>query len=274
MPHSALVATWVPPQSSRETSSISTIRTQSPYFSPNSAIAPSASASARSISIARTARLALTQSFTTSSTSRTSSGESGCPWVKSKRSLSGSHRRARPGARASRGARAAPREAGAWRCGFASCDGACRGRPGLDPGAGLQPHRPSPEPAPDRRPRRSTSSTSPRRPPRRRRRSRRPGRRPRGRTGSPRASRARRRRHGRAATLVSAPQALEADEVASPARRARTRSRASWLSCAAAPAPAARARSRCCVHERLEARPSTARPSSARSSRVTSKGKP
>ena len=47
IPTSAVLATWVPPQSSRETSSTSTTRTQSPYFSPNSAIAPSASASVR-----------------------------------------------------------------------------------------------------------------------------------------------------------------------------------------------------------------------------------
>ena len=44
----------VPPHSSRETSSTSTIRTQSPYFSPKSAIAPSASASSRVVSSART----------------------------------------------------------------------------------------------------------------------------------------------------------------------------------------------------------------------------
>ena len=45
IPTSAVFATWVPPQSSRETSSTSITRTQSPYFSPNRAIAPSASAS-------------------------------------------------------------------------------------------------------------------------------------------------------------------------------------------------------------------------------------
>ena len=89
MPISAVLATWVPPQSSRETSSTSITRTQSPYFSPNSAIAPSASASARSISSARTGLLALTQSLTRSSIARTSSRLSGAPWVKSKRSLSG-----------------------------------------------------------------------------------------------------------------------------------------------------------------------------------------
>ena len=40
MPTSAVLATWVPPQSSRETPSTSTTRTHSPYFSPKSAIAP------------------------------------------------------------------------------------------------------------------------------------------------------------------------------------------------------------------------------------------
>ncbi len=54
IPTSPVLATWVPPQSSRETSSTSTTRTQSPYFSPNRAIAPSRSASSRSICIART----------------------------------------------------------------------------------------------------------------------------------------------------------------------------------------------------------------------------
>ena len=53
-PSSAVLATCVPPQSSRETPSISTIRTQSPYFSPKSAIAPSASASVRVVSSAWT----------------------------------------------------------------------------------------------------------------------------------------------------------------------------------------------------------------------------
>ena len=52
MPIAAVLATWVPPQSSRETPSTSTTRTQSPYFSPNSAIAPRRSASIRDISSA------------------------------------------------------------------------------------------------------------------------------------------------------------------------------------------------------------------------------
>ena len=89
MPISAVLATCVPPQSSRETPSISTTRTHSPYFSPNRAIAPSASASGRSISSQRTGALALIHSLTRSSTSRSSSGLSDWPWVKSKRSLSG-----------------------------------------------------------------------------------------------------------------------------------------------------------------------------------------
>ena len=79
----------MPPHSSRETSSTSTIRTQSPYFSPNSAIAPRRSASSRVVSIARTGWLAVTQSDTSSSTAVSSSAESRSPWVKSKRSLSG-----------------------------------------------------------------------------------------------------------------------------------------------------------------------------------------
>jgi hypothetical protein len=45
MPIAAVLETWVPPQSSRETPSTSITRTQSPYFSPNRAIAPSRSAS-------------------------------------------------------------------------------------------------------------------------------------------------------------------------------------------------------------------------------------
>ncbi len=64
MPIAAVFWTWVPPQSSRETSSTSTTRTQSPYFSPNRAIAPSRSASMRDISRARTEWLSLIQSLT------------------------------------------------------------------------------------------------------------------------------------------------------------------------------------------------------------------
>ena len=88
-PTSALEEWCVPPQSSRETSSISTIRTQSPYFSPNSAIAPSRSASSRVVSIARTGWLSVTQPDTSRSTAASSSSLSRWPCVKSKRSLSG-----------------------------------------------------------------------------------------------------------------------------------------------------------------------------------------
>ena len=94
-PISPVLATWVPPQSSRETPSTSTTRTQSPYFSPNSAIAPSRSASLRSISIARTGALSLIQPLTRSLDRASSSGVDRAPWVKSKRSLSG--RTAEPG---------------------------------------------------------------------------------------------------------------------------------------------------------------------------------
>ena len=58
-PSSPVEATWVPPHSSRETDSTSTMRTQSPYFSPNSAIAPRRSASSRVVSIARTGWLSV-----------------------------------------------------------------------------------------------------------------------------------------------------------------------------------------------------------------------
>ena len=63
-PISAVVPTCVPPQSSRDTPSTSTIRTQSPYFSPKSAIAPRRSASSRVVCTARTGWLATTQALT------------------------------------------------------------------------------------------------------------------------------------------------------------------------------------------------------------------
>src|SRR5215210_702234 len=90
-PISAVERTWVPPHSSRDhwPSPTSTMRTTSPYFSPNSAIAPRLRASSSVVVSARTGWLARTQRLTVSSTQRTSSGESGAPWVKSKRSLSG-----------------------------------------------------------------------------------------------------------------------------------------------------------------------------------------
>ena len=90
-PISAVERTCVPPHSSRdqEPSPTSTIRTMSPYFSPNSAVAPSAFASSSVVVIARTGLFSRIHALTWSSTSRSSSGESGEPWVKSKRSLSG-----------------------------------------------------------------------------------------------------------------------------------------------------------------------------------------
>ena len=90
-PISAVERTCVPPHSSREyePSPTSTMRTTSPYFSPNSAIAPSACASSSVVVSARTGWLARIHSLTRSSTSRSSSAVSAAPWVKSKRSLSG-----------------------------------------------------------------------------------------------------------------------------------------------------------------------------------------
>src|SRR3954468_6314960 len=90
-PISAVARTCVPPHSSRDQSPspTSTMRTTSPYFSPNSAIAPSERASSSVVVSARTGWLARIHSFTQSSTKRLSSSDSGAPWVKSKRSLSG-----------------------------------------------------------------------------------------------------------------------------------------------------------------------------------------
>ena len=94
MPTSAVLATWVPPQSSRETPSTSTTRTHSPYFSPNSAIAPSCSASARSISSQRTGRLALIHSLTRSSTVAQLLGAERLAVGEVEAQLVGAHRRA------------------------------------------------------------------------------------------------------------------------------------------------------------------------------------
>jgi hypothetical protein len=90
-PISAVERTWVPPQSSREydPSPISTIRTTSPYFSPNSAIAPSRWASSSVVVNGRTGSLRRIHSLTLSSTSRRSSSLSRWVCEKSKRSLSG-----------------------------------------------------------------------------------------------------------------------------------------------------------------------------------------
>ena len=90
-PISAVERTCVPPHSSREysPSPISTMRTTSPYFSPNSAIAPSRLASSSVVVIGRTGSLRAIHSFTRSSTSRSSCSDRPWPWLKSKRSLSG-----------------------------------------------------------------------------------------------------------------------------------------------------------------------------------------
>ena len=60
---------WVPPHSSRAQSPTEMTRTWSPYFSPNSAIAPDLRASSWVISSACTARSASTRSLTRASTS-------------------------------------------------------------------------------------------------------------------------------------------------------------------------------------------------------------
>ena len=59
-PISPVWVTWVPPQSSFENSSIWTMRTVSPYFSPKSATAPSDFASSRGSTRVVTSRLSRT----------------------------------------------------------------------------------------------------------------------------------------------------------------------------------------------------------------------
>ena len=88
-PISAVVATCVPPQSSREKPSISTTRTTSPYFSPNSIIAPSVRASSCEVSNVKTRCPSMTTRLTMFSTRASSSGVIGVSCEKSKRSLSG-----------------------------------------------------------------------------------------------------------------------------------------------------------------------------------------
>ena len=86
MPISALVETWVPAQSSRDHGPpMSTMRTVSPYFSPNSAIAPSAFASSTLISRVVTSRLSRMALFEISSISLRVSGESALFQPKSRR---------------------------------------------------------------------------------------------------------------------------------------------------------------------------------------------
>ena len=90
-PISAVERTCVPPHSSRENppSPTSTMRTTSPYFSLNSAIAPSDFASSSVVVNARTGEFSRICAFTRSSTHSRSSAVSGAPCVKSNRSLSG-----------------------------------------------------------------------------------------------------------------------------------------------------------------------------------------
>jgi hypothetical protein len=65
------------------------MRTTSPYFSPNSAIAPRRCASSSVVVSGRTGSLRRIHSLTASSTSRRSASLSRWVWEKSKRSLSG-----------------------------------------------------------------------------------------------------------------------------------------------------------------------------------------
>ena len=88
-PISAVERTCVPPHSSRDTSLISTTRTCSPYFSPNSIVAPSSRAWSWRVT------KMCSGWFWTSARSRSARcrppgrGSSGPAWRKSKRSLSG-----------------------------------------------------------------------------------------------------------------------------------------------------------------------------------------
>ena len=65
------------------------MRTMSPYFSLNSAIAPRDRASSSVVVSARTGEASRIQPLTSSVMSTSSSALSPVPWVKSKRSLSG-----------------------------------------------------------------------------------------------------------------------------------------------------------------------------------------
>ena len=87
-PISAVLPTWVPPQSSMDTPGTSTTRTTSPYFSPNMAVAPFALASAMAISSAPTSTASPIHPLTSDSSSASCAavGERGA--LKSKRSRS------------------------------------------------------------------------------------------------------------------------------------------------------------------------------------------
>ena len=76
--------TWVPPHSSRLVPMSST-RTESPYFSPNSIMAPVALADSMSITRASVGVLARISAFTRRSISRISAAVTAWLWAKSKR---------------------------------------------------------------------------------------------------------------------------------------------------------------------------------------------
>src|SRR5690606_37166238 len=85
-PISPVRSTWVPPQSSTEKPPpMVRTRTWSPYFSPNSAMAPLALAVSMSVTSISTAVLARIWSLTMRSSSRNCSGRMASKWLKSKR---------------------------------------------------------------------------------------------------------------------------------------------------------------------------------------------
>ena len=94
-PSSLMTPSWperpacVPPQSSRAQSPTETTRTRSPYFSPNSAIAPDLTASAWLITSACTDRSSSTTSLTRASTSRITDAGTAPVAEKSKRKRPG-----------------------------------------------------------------------------------------------------------------------------------------------------------------------------------------
>src|SRR5216683_7942838 len=93
-PISPVRSAWVPPHSSTEyflpsPPPIDSTRTSSPYFSPNSAMAPAAIASSGVISRVSTGLFSRIRSLTSSSILRSSSSEIGLVWLMSKRSRSG-----------------------------------------------------------------------------------------------------------------------------------------------------------------------------------------
>ena len=84
-PISAVLETWVPPQNSLEKSPIETMRTVSPYFSSNSAIAPLFFASSMLRTSVVTGIALPIASLTSFSTCSICSGVRARLWVKSKR---------------------------------------------------------------------------------------------------------------------------------------------------------------------------------------------